>query len=169
MATTHELLSSGRWQGISLPELIRQELAPYATRHNTKISGPEVVLRPEAGQAMAMVLHELATNAAKYGALSQKQGRVSIRWERHLNGGPLRLVLEWQELGGPPVVDPDKANFGMSTIRDLVPYEFAGKVDLTFAREGVRCRVELPADWLISNADSATKTIAHAFLRTGSA
>jgi PAS domain S-box-containing protein len=148
MATTQDLLRSGRWDGISLTELIRYELAPYATRQNTKISGPEVVLRPEAGQAMAMVLHELATNAAKYGALSTKQGSVSIRWEQRLNGHPLRLVLEWQEVGGPPVVDPDKASFGMSTIRDIIPYEFGGKVDLTFALEGVRCRVELPADWL---------------------
>jgi two-component sensor histidine kinase len=65
-------------QGISLMELIRHELAPYATRRNTKINGPEIGLRPEAGQAMAMVLHELATNAAKYGALSTKKGRVSI-------------------------------------------------------------------------------------------
>jgi PAS domain S-box-containing protein len=148
MATTQDLLRSGRWDGISLTELIRHELAPYATRQNTKISGPELVLRPEAGQTMAMVLHELTTNAAKYGALSTKEGRVSIRWERRLNGHPLRLVLEWQEVGGPPVVDPDKASFGMSTIRDLIPYEFGGKVDLTFAPEGVRCRVELPADWL---------------------
>jgi len=148
MATTQDLLRSGQWDGISLTELIRYELAPYATRQNTKINGPEVVLRPEAGHAMAMVVHELATNAAKYGALSTKQGSVSIRWEQRLNGHPLRLVLEWQEVGGPPVVDPDKDSFGMSTIRDIIPYEFGGKVDLTFALEGVRCRVELPADWL---------------------
>src|SRR5262245_26812499 len=122
MATTHELLSFGRWRGVSLTELVRQELAPYATRHNTKISGPEIVLHSEAGQAIAMVLHELATNAAKYGALSTKQGRVSIRWEQQLNGHPLRLVLEWQEFGGPPVVAPVKAGFGTSTIRDLIPY-----------------------------------------------
>jgi PAS domain S-box-containing protein len=168
MATTHELLSSGRWQGISLPELIQQELAPYATRHNTKISGPKVVLRPEAGQAMAMVLHELATNAAKYGALSAKQGRVSIRWERQLNGHPLRLVLEWQEVGGPAVVDPDKAGFGMTTIRDLIPYEFGGKVDLTFGPEGIRCRVELPADWFSSD-ESVSEAIAEAAPRPGNA
>jgi PAS domain S-box-containing protein len=148
MATTHELLSFGRWRGISVAELVRQELAPYATRHNTKVNGPEVVLRPEAGQAMAMVLHELATNAAKYGALSTKQGRVLIQWERRLNGHPLRLVVEWQEFGGPPVAAPDKAGFGTSTIRDLIPYEFGGSVDLEFASAGVRCRLELPANWL---------------------
>ena len=148
MATTHELLSFGRWQGVSLTELVRQELAPYATHHNTKISGPEVVLCPEAGQAVAMVLHELATNAAKYGALSARQGRVSIRWDRRLNGHPLHLVLVWEESGGPPVVAPGKASFGTSTIRDLIPYEFGGSVDLAFVPAGVRCRLELPANWL---------------------
>jgi two-component sensor histidine kinase len=101
---------------------------------------------------MAMVLHELATNAAKYGALSTQSGRVSIQWDRRPNGHPLRLVLEWQEIGGPPVVAPDKSSFGTSTIRDLIPYELGGTVDHTLAAEGVRCRVELPVDWLRSDA-----------------
>ena len=149
MATTHELLSSRRWQGVSLTELVRRELAPYATRNNTEINGPGILLKPEAGQAMAMVLHELATNAAKYGALSTKNGRVSIRWDRHLNGHPRsHLVFEWQEIGGPPVVALGKSSYGTSTIRDLIPYEFGGTVDLVLAPEGVRCRLELPAEWL---------------------
>jgi two-component sensor histidine kinase len=167
MATTHELLSSGRWQGISLAELVRQELAPYATRHNTKIRGPELVLRPEAGQAMAMVLHELATNAAKYGALSTQKGMVSIRWNRRLNGHPLRLVLEWQEFGGPPVVAPDKAGFGMSTMRDLIPYEFGGSVDLAFVSAGVQCRLELPANWFTDSNNEAVSNSQHPSQRTG--
>src|SRR5262249_17782000 len=95
MATTQELLSSSRWQGISLTELVRRELAPYATPHNIKTSGPEVLLHPEAGRAIAMVLHELATNAAKYGALSTRSGHVSIHWHLRMNGQPQpSLVLE---------------------------------------------------------------------------
>jgi two-component sensor histidine kinase len=157
MATTHELLSACRWQGVSLTELVRREVAPYASSNNTEIRGPEVVLEPEAGMAMAMVLHELATNAAKYGALSDKNGRVSIRWERRLSVQPPDLVLEWQEIGGPPVVAPDKSNFGTSTIRDLIPYEFGGTVDLTLAPEGALCRVELPADWLSGGCAPASE------------
>jgi PAS domain S-box-containing protein len=149
MAMTHELLSSSRWQGIQLTELIHRELAPYATRGNTDLSGPQVILHPEAGQAMAIVLHELATNAAKYGALSSRSGRVSIRWDLRRNGQPRSpLVLEWQEIGGPPVVSPGKPSYGTSSIRDLIPYEYGGSVDLVLAPEGVRCRLELPADWL---------------------
>jgi PAS domain S-box-containing protein len=150
MATTHELLSSSSWQGISLAELVRRELAPYATGHNSETKGPEVVLRPEAGQATALVLHELATNAAKYGALSTKDGRVSIRWHRRMNGQPRSsLVLEWQEMDGPPIVATGKPSYGTSTIRELIPYEFGGTVDLVLAPDGVRCRLELPADWVI--------------------
>jgi two-component sensor histidine kinase len=153
MARTHELLSARRWQGISVAELVRSELAPYATTGNTEMRGPQVILRAEAGQAIAMVLHELATNAAKYGALSTKEGRVAIRWERLLNG-PTRspLALEWRESGGPAITAPGKASFGTHTIRDLIAYEFGGSVDLTFAREGVQCRLELPANWLSNDS-----------------
>jgi PAS domain S-box-containing protein len=149
MATTHELLSSHRWQGVSLTELVRLELAPYATSGNTEIDGPGILLKPQAGHAMAMVLHELATNAAKYGALSTKNGRVSIRWDRRPSVHPRSdLVFEWQEIGGPSVVHPGKASYGTSIIRELIPYELDGKVELVFACKGLRCRLEIPADWI---------------------
>jgi len=79
MAITHELLSSQHWQGIPIAELVRRELAPYATASNARIDGPDVVLTAEAGQTLAMVFHELATNAAKFGAMSANSGRISVR------------------------------------------------------------------------------------------
>ena len=131
-----------------------------AASTNTEISGPTVLLTPEASQALAMVLHELATNAAKYGALSSNEGRVSIWWDRRPNGRPLpNLVLEWREVGGPRVCAPGKSSYGTSTIQDLIPYEFGGTVDLVFAAEGVRCRLELPPGWL-TNAAEPTEIVA---------
>jgi PAS domain S-box-containing protein len=169
MASTHELLSSGRWQGISLAGLVRRELAPYATTDNSEIEGPEIVLKSEAGQAMAMVLHELTTNAAKYGAFSTEKGRVSIRWGRRPNGqSRSHLIFEWQEIGGPPVEAPGKPSYGTTTIRDLIPYEFGGTVDLVLASDGVQCRVELPADWLsnVSEPISEAKAPPYGAART---
>jgi PAS domain S-box-containing protein len=167
IAATHELLGARWWQGVSLTELVRRELAPYAGRNNTELCGPEVVLRAEAGQAMAMVLHELATNAAKYGALSTEKGRVRIRWDRRLNGYPPRLVLEWQEIGGPPVNAPGNPSYGTSTIRDMIPYEFGGTVDLVFAPVGVQCRLELPGEWLCDDGEAISQPVSDAHFQTG--
>lgn len=154
MARTHELLSASRWRGISVAEIIQRELAPYIEDGNTDIKGPEIVLRAETGQVMAMVVHELATNAAKYGALSAQHGRVSIRWGQSSNGhGHAPLVFEWRETGGPTVTAPQNPGYGSSTIRDLIPYEFGGVVDLTFAVSGVQCRIELPAEWLSNDGE----------------
>ena len=122
MGSTHELLSHRRWLGIPLAELVERELAPYATGSNTEIGGPEVMLSAEAGQTMAMVLHELVTNAAKHGALSVPSGRVSIRWRLPLNGSASdRLVFTWRETGGPLVVPPSKSGYGMDVVRERYP------------------------------------------------
>jgi two-component sensor histidine kinase len=96
-----------------------------------------------------MVLHELATNAAKYGALSSAHGRVLVRWRKSADGRSSgRLVLEWPETGGPPVAAPNAAGFGTSVIRDVIPYELGGAVHYELARDGVCCRLEIPAKWL---------------------
>ena len=146
MAAAHELLSTRQWQGMPMAELVRRELAAYASNSNTKIDGPEVMLSAEAGQAMAMVIHELVTNAAKHGALSTQSGHVSVRWYRKLNGSA-QLVLVWQETGGPRVRAPKKSGYGTGVVRDLVPYEFGGTVDLSFAPEGVRYREVVSVVW----------------------
>ena len=149
MASTHELLSHSRWRGMPLAELIQRELAPYATGNNTKIEGPEVMLTADAGQAMAMVLHELVTNAVKHGALSTRHGRVSVQWYQLLRD---RLVIHWQEIGGPAVPPSRAYGFGASVIQDLIPYELSGTVDYVLASEGVRCKFEIPAKWIESHA-----------------
>jgi PAS domain S-box-containing protein len=149
MATAHELLSCRRWQGIPLAELVHRELAPYATTSNMRIGGPDVVLCAEAGQTLAMVFHELATNAAKFGAISAKAGRVSVRWSLMRNGhAESCLCIRWEESGGPRVVPPTRSEFGTSVVRELVPYELAGTADIMHLPEGVHCKLHIPAHWL---------------------
>src|SRR5262249_42232348 len=146
MAEAHSLLSRNRWQGVSLVDLVSQELAPYTTAGNTIVEGPHVGLTAAATQALAMVLHELTTNAAKYGALSTPQGRVSVRWDRPSNGGvATRFRLVWLEERGPVVKAPAQPGYGTSVIRDLIPYELGGSVDLDFSAGGVRCPIEIAA------------------------
>ena len=160
MASTHELLSDGRWCGVNLSDLACRELAPYKLVSNSEVSGPEVMLSAEAGQALAMVLHELVTNAAKHGALSTREGRVSVRWHWPLNGSaPDRLILEWAETGGPSVKAPSRSGYGTSVIGDLIPYELGGKVDLAFACDGLRCRMEIPASWVSTSSTPTRKSV----------
>ena len=146
LAGTHELLSQNHWYGASLEVLIRNQLAPYAS-NNVATIGPRIMLRPEAAQSAAMVFHELSTNAAKYGALSSPSGHLSVRWQRQPNGAGQGLVtIEWEETGGPVVSGSELPGFGTEIIRQLIPYEIGGTVELTFPSAGVRCRLELPAD-----------------------
>jgi PAS domain S-box-containing protein len=145
MTAAHSLLSQTRWHGVGLADLVRDQLAPYATEANAKISGPNILLAPVATQAVAMVLHELVTNAAKYGALSSPAGQVSVEWDKTAGADAVAtLTLVWREIGGPPVVTPAQAGFGMSLIRDLIPYELSGRVDLAFRPEGICCTIEFP-------------------------
>jgi PAS domain S-box-containing protein len=156
MATMHELLSARRWQGLPLAELVRRELAPYATSNNTEINGPEVLLEPKAGQAMAMVLHELVTNAAKYGALSATGGHVSVRWTHGPNEhAQNQLSVHWEEQGGPIVVPQIRSGYGTTVIREMIPYSLRGTVDLVHAPGGVRCKLEIPDRWLIGGTKPA--------------
>jgi len=140
MADAHALLSRNQWQGVSLRELVRNELAPCVRDDNATIEGPDVLLSAEATQSIAIVLHELVTNASKYGALSTETGRVSVHW---CVGA--RLVLKWIEAQGPPVVGPIEAGYGTRAIRNLIPYELGGTVELCFEEKGLRCRIELPS------------------------
>jgi two-component sensor histidine kinase len=145
MSNAHALLSRSHWHGVRLAELAGAELAPFVKADSISVEGPDVLLTAEATQPMAIVLHELVTNASKYGALSTPDGRITVRW--HLGEDEARLVLEWIEADGPPVV-PGQASYGTGVIRNLIPYELGGTVDLAFAAEGLRCKIALPSKCL---------------------
>ena len=144
LAIAHNLLSATGWRSVGLNALARSLLAPYAIGANITISGSDVVLDAAEIQAMARVLHELATNAAKYGALSMPDGQVSVDWGVKPNGAVTNLILVWRELGGPPVSCEHPFSYGTTLIRNLIPHELGGTVDLVFAKEGVNCRIEIP-------------------------
>jgi PAS domain S-box-containing protein len=144
MAAAHTLLSKSGWQSVGLDALVRNQLAPYATDTNVTISGTDVMLIAAEIQAVARVLHELVTNAAKYGALSCSNGNVSVSWNCKENGDGANLMLVWQERGGPAVKSEIQSSYGTNLIRNLIPHELGGMVDLVFASEGVSCRMEIP-------------------------
>jgi PAS domain S-box-containing protein len=147
MANAHSLLSQSRWSGVNLADLVHNQLAPYATTANTTIGGPDVTLTPTTTQAVAMALHELVTNAVKYGALSSPNGHVSVNWDRHQgDGGTPHVEIEWRETGGPAVGKPSKLGYGTSLIRELIPHELGGTVDLAFASSGVCCKIDVPIE-----------------------
>jgi PAS domain S-box-containing protein len=146
MAAAHALLSQKGWHGVGLEALVRSQVAPYAAGSNITIHGPDVMLAGAATQAMGMVLHELVTNAAKYGALSVPTGHVTVSWEYKPSGHATILVFAWREFGGPPVVVEAKSGYGTRLIRGLVPHELGGTVDLEFASDGIGCIIEFPLE-----------------------
>ncbi len=146
MAAAHNLLSESSWQGVQLGALVRTVLAPYTTSTNVTINGADVLLNPTEAQALAKVLHELTTNAAKYGALSVPGGQVSIGWGRKPNERAATLVLKWREVGGPPVASKVQSSYGTGLIRNLIPHELGGAVDLRYEAEGVNCKIEFPIE-----------------------
>lgn len=145
MAVAHALLSRVNWQGVRVADIVRHQLAPYATKSNTTACGPDVALTAAATEALAMVLHELVTNASKYGALSVPEGRVSVSWEcRNSGDAAAVLIIVWRETGGPPTSAPSQYGYGTSLICDLIPHELGGAVDLAFSSDGVSCTIEIP-------------------------
>jgi PAS domain S-box-containing protein len=149
LARSHDLLVQEGWHGAALEELVRSQLGHYLDRSSpqVKIQGPSVVLRPEAAQSLGLALHELATNAAKYGALSAPAGHISITWA--LPGAEKAgLELVWVEQGGPAVSAPDHRGFGTLAIERNLAQSLEGEVEMAFAPEGLRCRIVIPADQL---------------------
>jgi two-component sensor histidine kinase len=144
LATAHNLLAQSRWRGADLRGLLKEELRPYrkGSGERPRLRGPAVALAPKAAQALSLVVHELATNAAKYGALSTPEGSLDIGWQILQDDGR-RLVLVWQERGGPPVIPPARSGFGLQLIRSTLAHDMGGSSELRFDPEGLVCRIEL--------------------------
>lgn len=153
LAASHDLLVRESWHGASLSELIRSQLAGYLDRQNAEpqilIEGPPVALKPEAAQNLGLAVHELATNAAKYGALSVPEGRVSIRWQQDSSDGHA-LALTWTEKSGPRVKVRRKRGFGSLVIEGNLARALEAKVDWTFEPEGARCHIVIPPSQILA-------------------
>jgi PAS domain S-box-containing protein len=140
LGRAHSLLSASRWAGADLRKLIDEELAPYSKSDGrTQIRGQTEALSPELAQSMALALHELATNAAKYGALSKPGGKVEIEWKR--SGG--QLLLRWSESGGPAVVKPAKRGFGTKAIERMFRGQLGGDIRFDWQATGIVCEISL--------------------------
>ena len=152
LAASHDLLVRESWYGASVNELIRSQLAVYMDREEEQvvIDGPAVALKPEAAQNLGLALHELAVNAAKYGALSVPNGRLSITWERRDNSGGEALALVWREENGPKVKPRRKQGFGSMVIERNLARALDAEVDLSFDPDGLRCHVVIPGSQILA-------------------
>ena len=141
LSNIHSLFAQTRWIGADLSTIATQELAPYSADSPTRvrIDGPPVLLAPDAAQAVAITVHELATNAAKYGALSEAIGRVDLKWS-HEAGGELHLL--WTETGGPRVQEPTRKGFGSRVIEQMISGR-SGKTRFDWRVEGLVCEITL--------------------------
>ncbi len=148
LSNTHNLLAREEWNGAPLSDIINNELAPYQHDDSARVQlrGDNLTLLPKQALALSMALHELATNAAKYGALSVSAGRVSVEWETRMTEQGRRLHLQWRESNGPIVAPPAHRGFGSRLIADGLPYEMDGEVTLAFPPSGVTCVVDVPLD-----------------------
>jgi two-component sensor histidine kinase len=143
LANVHSLFVATRWSGADLSTIAKQELLPYAgaAESRVRINGPYVLLAPDTAQTVAISLHELATNAAKYGSLSVSAGQIDLAWSREIDGA---LQLRWFESGGPKVTTPTRRGFGGRVIEQMVA-QLGGEVQFNWRAQGLVCDIKLPA------------------------
>lgn len=147
LSRAHSILAESRWEGADLRRLAEEELAAHQSESAPRIDvcGSEIMLKPQAAQALAILLHELATNATKYGALSTELGRVSLEW-RVASAGSFELL--WVEKDGPPVLPPTRRGVGTGVVERAIRMHLGGQIEFDWRREGLVCRVNLPVDKL---------------------
>jgi PAS domain S-box-containing protein len=143
LARAHSLLAQNRWKGGDLSDIVREEAAAYGKPGQIHISGPDLALGPDAVQPISLILHELATNAVKYGALSQPEGRVDLSWEIDAEG---KLIIQWAESGGPPVVEPSTRGFGSTLITTMGAKQLGGEISMDWRGGGIVVHAALPKE-----------------------
>lgn len=148
LGAAHSLLSDREWRGIGIAELVRREVQPFddIQRPRIAISGRDALLTPDQALGLGLVLHELASNALKYGSLSVPDGRVEIGWRFEGRGARRRIVLTWREHGGPPVAAPARQGFGSILIRRSLAKVLDSEVTHDFLPEGVAARISMPLE-----------------------
>jgi PAS domain S-box-containing protein len=141
LANVHRLFVRSRWAGADLHSVIQDELSPYSQgqEKRTSIEGPALVMQPDLAQAIAVAIHELTTNAAKYGALSVPEGRVRIEWSR-IPGG--KVELRWTETNGPPVKPPTRSGFGTRAMTTMIRDHLAGELNFDWRTSGLTCKIK---------------------------
>jgi PAS domain S-box-containing protein len=153
LAASHDLLVQRDWHGVSISDLVRSQLGHYLDQHASQIDieGQGLIVTPEAAQNIGLAVHELSTNAAKYGALSVPEGRVEVRWQRMPPGGEAsRLCMSWIEKGGPEVRLPSHKGFGQVVTEQLTARALQGKALLVFAPTGVSWTLDIPASHILA-------------------
>ncbi len=159
MAKAHSLLSQSRWEGVSIERLLQEELSSYAsTVCDIVLQGTDVLLTSKSALSLSLAVHELATNAAKFGALSRTGGTITVAWSFDADGG---VELSWAESGGPPVAAPKHRGFGSTLIERALAMETGGTVKVHYLRSGVVCEISLPAS-SVSDAALASLAVAPA-------
>jgi PAS domain S-box-containing protein len=152
LAASHDLLIRESWYGASLGELVRSQLGVYLDGSAPQISidGPAIAIKPEAAQSLGLALHELAVNAAKFGALSVPTGRVAITWSRLENVDGSAVELDWRERLGPKVKTRRRKGFGSIVIERNLARALDAKVDLEFDPDGLRCHIVIPGNQILA-------------------
>ena len=149
LGVTNDILSKGDWSRASLAGVMQAVLMPHsgAADHRVALKGPEIILTSRAAVTLGMAIDELATNASKYGALSNNRGRISIEWKLKGRPGAESLELHWHERGGPGVKDQrPAAGLGTELLTRSINYEMRGSVKLKYAKTGVECAITIPAN-----------------------
>jgi PAS domain S-box-containing protein len=140
LARAHTLLSDSRWHGADLATLVADEMAPYRAGDKVKCGGPDISLQPATAQGLALALHELATNAAKHGALSSPGGKITFDWQLE----PDELTLHWTENGGPRIGKPTQRSFGLKVIVASIEQQLGGKASFDWNPAGLRAAFSIP-------------------------